>query len=206
MTASPGERTPARRGRRPGNEDTRGLILAAARTEFARRGYSATTLRGIARAAGVDARLVHHYFDGKRDVFVASIGVPANLTDAVAAIAGAGPDGVGERMVTTFLQLWDRDVVRDRLVAVISAAMVDPPTARTIREFVTIEVFGAVIDRLGTGERDRRAALAVSQMIGLAMARFVLEIEPIASQTHAQLVADLGPTLQRYLTGPLADT
>jgi AcrR family transcriptional regulator len=199
----PGPSAVARRGRRPGNEDTRGAILAAAREEFAVRGYAATTLRGIARAAGVDARLVHHYFEGKREVFVASIGVPADLSAIVQNVAGPGPDGAGERLVCAFLAVWDGADRRERLVALLSAAVADPPTARVVREFVTQEVFGAITDALDVPDGAVRAPLALSQMLGLAMARYVFAIEPLASMPRAEVVALVGPTLQRYLTGDL---
>jgi AcrR family transcriptional regulator len=194
---------PGRRGRRPGNEDTRGAIVAAARVEFVARGYAATTLRGIARAASVDPRLVHHYFDSKRDVFAATIGVPADLSAIVAAVAGPGPDGVGERLVGAFTGVWDAPGMRERMVMLLSAALSDPPTARMVREFVTFEIFGAITSALGVPDGELRASLALSQMLGLAMARYVLVIEPVSSLPPSQVVAMVGPTLQRYLADPL---
>jgi AcrR family transcriptional regulator len=192
-----------RRGRRPGNEDTRGAILEAAREEFAARGYSATTLRGIARAAEVDPRLVHHYFDGKREIFAASIGVPTDLNVIVGAVAGPGPDGVGDRMVAAFVGVWDQPGMRERMAALLSAVVSDPQTARGVREFVASEVFGAITSALGVPDGERRASLALSQMLGLAMARYMLAIEPLASLPGPELVALVGPTLQRYLADPL---
>ncbi|WP_448630314.1 TetR family transcriptional regulator [Cellulomonas soli] len=40
------------RGRRPVGQDTRGLILEAARVEFAERGFAAASVRAVARRAG----------------------------------------------------------------------------------------------------------------------------------------------------------
>ena len=98
---------PRRRGRRPAGEDRRGDILAAAREEFALRGFDGTTLRGIARAAGVDARLVHHYFDGKDAVFTAAFELPVRPQDVVGPVLALGPDGIGERLIRLFLTVWD---------------------------------------------------------------------------------------------------
>lgn len=194
---------PVRRGRRPGNEDTRGAIVAAAREEFAARGYAATTLRGIARAASVDPRLVHHYFESKRDICVATIGVPADLTAIVAAVAAPGREGVGERLVGAFTGLWDAPDMRERMAVLLSAALSDPPTARMVREFVTFEIFGAITSALGMPDGELRASLALAQMLGLAMARYVLIIEPVAALPASEVVALIGPTLQRYLADPL---
>jgi AcrR family transcriptional regulator len=192
---------PRRRGRRPAGEDTRGAILEAARAEFAARGYDGATLRGIARAAGVDPRLVHHYFDGKEDVFVAALDIPARPQDIVPLIIGPGRDGLGERLATFFFAVWDTPQGRDRIVALLASALASPEAARILREFLTREVFGRVAAALGGDDADLRANLAASQMVGVAVARYVVGLEPLASATSDELVSWIGPTLQRYLTG-----
>ena len=99
------ETTPARRGRRPAGEDTRGLITEAARSEFADKGYEGTSMRAVARVAGVDPALVHHYFEGKADLFAQSVVLtrvnPAVMVERVL----DGPlDTLGDRLVRTFLR------------------------------------------------------------------------------------------------------
>jgi AcrR family transcriptional regulator len=192
-----------RRGRRPAGEDRRGDILAAAREEFGRRGFDGTTLRGIARAAGVDPRLVHHYFDGKDAVFAAAFELPVRPQEVVEPVLAPGPDGLGERLVRLVLSVWDMPAGRQRLVALLSAAVASEAGARMLREFLTREVFGRVVARLGSDDPELRASLAASQMMGLGMARYVLRLEPLASADADDLVDLLAPTLQAYLTGPL---
>jgi AcrR family transcriptional regulator len=203
VSVDPGEETGTRRrGRRPAGEDTRAAILDAARTEFAARGYEGATLRGIARAAGVDARLVHHYFDGKDDVFAASMELPVRPQDVVGSVlAGGDLDGLGERLVRMFFAVWDSPEGRVRIVALISSVLTSEGAARTIREFLAREVFGRLVTAIGSDDPELRAALAASQMVGLIMARYVVKLEPLASADVEDIVPFVAPTLQRYLVG-----
>jgi AcrR family transcriptional regulator len=194
---------PRRRGRRPAGEDLRGEILAAARDEFARRGFDGATLRGIARAAGVDPRLVHHYFDGKDAVFSAAFELPVRPQDVVEPVLALGPDGLGERLIRLFLSVWDSPPGRQRIVALLSASLTSEAAARMLREFITREVFGRIVTSLGTDDAELRASLAASQMMGLVVARYVVAIEPLASLEPEEVVELIGPTLQAYLAGPL---
>jgi AcrR family transcriptional regulator len=191
-----------RRGRRPAGEDTRGVILAAARAEFGSRGYDGTTMRGVARAAGVDARLVHHYFDGKEELFVSALGFPARPQDMVAAVLAGPVEQVGERLARTVLAIWDSPAGRERIVALLSGALASEAAARMLREFVTRELLGRIAAGLGTDRGELRAALAASHLVGIAMARVVVKVEPLASLSADALARIVGPVLQRYLTDP----
>jgi AcrR family transcriptional regulator len=189
-----------RRGRRPAGEDTRGGILAAARAEFGSRGYDGTTIRGIARAAGVDARLVHHYFDSKEDVFVTALGFPARPQDLVASVMNGPMEQLGERLARTVLGIWDSAEGRDRIVALLSGAMASEAAARMLREFVTRELLGRIAAALQVDRGELRASLAASHLVGLAMARVLIKIEPLASLDAEELARIIGPVLQHYLT------
>ena len=191
-----------RRGRRPAGEDTRGLILDAARAEFGTRGYDGTTMRGVARAAGVDARLVHHYFDGKEELFVSALGFPARPQDIVAAVLAGPVEQVGERLARTVFAIWDSPAGRERIVALLSGALASEAAARMLREFVTRELLGRIAAGLGTDRGELRAALAASHLVGIAMARVVVKVEPLASLSADDLARIVGPALQRYLTDP----
>jgi AcrR family transcriptional regulator len=203
VSTDAGEETGSRRrGRRPAGEDTRAAILDAARTEFAARGYEGATLRGIARAAGVDARLVHHYFDGKDDVFAAAMELPVRPQDVVGAVlAAGGTDGIGERLLRMFFSVWDSPEGRMRIVALLSSVLTSQGAARMIREFLAREIFGRVVAAIGSDDAELRAALAASQMMGLIMARYVVKLEPLASADLEEIVPFVAPTLQRYLAG-----
>src|SRR5580704_4195348 len=93
-------------GRRPGNVDTRGEIIEAARRIFAAKGYDGTSLRAVAREAGVDPALVHHYFDGKASLFVAAMALPFDPREVKE--HAASPEYSGARTIESFLSMWDR--------------------------------------------------------------------------------------------------
>ena len=203
MTATEGEDATRRRGRRPAGEDTRQAIVDAARTEFATRGYEGTTMRGVARAAGVDPRLVHHYFESKVEVFAAAMELPVRPHEIVDQVLVGEVEGLGERLVGFFFAVWDTPGGRERIVALLASALTSPDATRLLREFLTREIFGRIAARLGSDDPQLRAALAASQMVGVILARYVVRIEPLASAEPEDLVPILAPTIQRYLTGDL---
>ncbi|SCF41818.1 TetR family transcriptional regulator [Micromonospora mirobrigensis] len=196
--------TARRTGRRPGNPDTREAILAAARTAFAERGFDAASIRIIATAAGVDPALVHHYFGTKEELFRATVAIPIDPAELLPEVLAGGRDEVGARLVRTFLTVWDSPA-GTAAVALLRSAVSNPWTARLLREFLVTQVLRRVLDRLDLdpAEVPLRGSLVATQLAGLAMMRYVIRLEPVASAPQDTLVATIGPTLQRYLTGPL---
>jgi AcrR family transcriptional regulator len=185
----------ARTGRRPGVSGTREAILDAARRAFAEHGYQHATIRGVADLAGVDPALVHHYFGTKQELFVAAVQLPVNPVEQLMAVLNEDSDQAGRRMVETFLSVWDHAATQSPLLALIRSAVGDEHAA----------ALGQIAHRLGGADASLRATLVGSQVIGLAMARYIVKVEPLASASRTQVVAAVGPTLQRYLTGDLAD-
>lgn len=192
----------SRRGRRPGAPDTRAAILAAARERFATAGFGATSVRAIATDAGVDPALVHHYFGSKRDLFVAALALPVDPREVLAPVIAQGPDGAGERLLATFLAVWDDPERRLPLLAV-ARSILDPSGHRLLQDGFIVAVLVPVLTDLGIDQVERRAPLLASQIVGLIVMRYVLEVEPLASMPAADVVTVVGPTIQRYLTGPL---
>ena len=190
----------ARTGRRPGGGDSRGDILTAARASFADRGYDATSLRSVARAAGVDPALVHRFFGGKPGLFAAAMDLPADPGTLVRGLLSEGLDGVGERIVRTFIGVWDSPPAQERLVALLRAGIAGAEAAEVLRGFVTEAVLEPVAEATGRADGRLRASLVGSQLVGLAVARYLLRLEPLASTPAEDIAVAVGPTLQRYLT------
>ena len=191
-----------RSGRRPGNSGSRERILAAARASFAQSGYDATTIRGIAEAAAVDPALVRHYFGSKEHLFVVALEFPVDPSEFVPRLLAPGIDGLGERIAAFFLEAWDTPSGRPFLALLRSVASNDQ-AAEALRQFVTREVLGRVASILVLDRPQLRAALAASHLIGLAMTRYVVRIEPIASAPRSELARAVGPSIQRYFDGPI---
>ena len=189
-----------RTGRRPGDSGTREAILRAARKAFADRGYDGATIRGIAAGARVDPALVHHFFGTKERLFAAAMDIPFSPSEIVPALVGEGPDGLAERILRFFLAVNDRPDGRP-FVALIRSASSNERAARMLREFMSREVIGRVARSLGVSDAGLRATLVGSQLVGLAMVRYVLHVQPLASADHGTVIAWVAPTIQRYLTG-----
>jgi AcrR family transcriptional regulator len=193
-----------RTGRRPGEPATRERIEAAARTLFAEEGFRSTSIRAIAARAEVDPALVLHYFGSKRALFLSAIRLPLDLWEAANGGALRGdPDTIGEQIARFGLQIWDDPELRPSLLGIIRSAVNDAQAAALLRELFARQGPAQAIGRLAPSHHELRTQLAISHMIGLAMARHVFAIEPIASADAETLVAIVGPTLQRYVTGDL---
>ncbi|MEE4274892.1 MAG: TetR family transcriptional regulator [Thermoleophilia bacterium] len=193
-------RTP---GRRPGESGTREAILEAARACFAETGYDRATIRGIAAGAGVDPALVLHYFGSKEDLFAAALELPVSPQQIFARGAAAGADQLGAVIVRTFLEAWEPPETRVRLMAMLRSAMTNEIAMGMVRDLLVREVFGPITQALGVPDAPLRATLVGSQFVGLAIIRFIGRLEPLASASVDDLVAAVGPTVQRYLTGDL---
>ncbi|MBE2315394.1 TetR family transcriptional regulator [Solirubrobacter sp. CPCC 204708] len=193
----------ARTGRRRGESGTREAILDAARACFAERGFSTTSVRSIAAAAGVDPALVHHYFGTKGELFAAAMELPLDPGAAVPALLEPGIDGLGERLVRFFLGVWDEPAARQRVQAVLRSALTEEAAAALLRDFVTTQVLGRVAAALGTPDGELRASLVGSQLVGLGLLRYLVRVEPLASADEDTVVAAVAPTIQRYLTGDM---
>ncbi len=176
-------------------------MLAAARAEFAGKGFDRTTIRGIAKIAGVDASLVHHYFGSKDDLFLAALEIPIDPRTLIPELARDGVDGLGMRIAATFLGVWDVETNRLPMVALLRTSMSSDDASSLLRNGMARLVFDAISGVLDVPDGELRAQLVGSQLLGLAVTRYVLALEPLASTPQHVVAAAIGPTLQRYLDG-----
>jgi AcrR family transcriptional regulator len=170
--------------------------------EFAERGYEGATVRVIADRAGVDPAMVNHWFGGKEALFTASLDLPVDPAAILSDVIPGDPEHLAERIVARFLQVWDATGGAP-MAAVIQSIASHDIAARMLREFVTRVLVGRVLAAVAPDQHDLRAGLCGSQLIGLAIVRYVLKLEPLASADHATVIGAVAPNLQRYLTGPL---
>lgn len=192
-----------RTGRRPGGSGTRDDILHAARKLFAERGYSGATIRAIAQEAGVDGALIHHFFASKGGVFAAAIEDTFGPSEMLPPVLQAGVEGMGERLVRTFLNKWEEPTTDQQLLAVLRSAVSNDEAAQLLRKFLTQELLGRIGQALQGEDAELRATLIGAQLVGVAFLRYVMGYGPIAQMPTESLVHLLSPTIQRYLTEPL---
>jgi AcrR family transcriptional regulator len=190
-------RTP---GRRPGGPDTRGEILRAARESFADKGFAATSLRAVARRAGVDAALVHHYFDGKDELFIEAMAIPVDPRRIAAQIVGGPADELGRRIATVFLGVWESADGQQRMKALFRSMVTSDEVARMMREGITRMILQPVSQVLDVPDAEIRVGLVATQLVGAAVVRYLIGLEPIASADVEMLIDRLAPVLQHHLT------
>ena len=187
------------RGRRPGASGSRATILSAARRHFAQVGYDRATIRAIARLARVDPKLVLHYFGSKDELFSAAMDFPR--PDAVLGkVLAAGLPDLGERLARFFLEIWDSEQGAG-LLGLLRSVHTSDRAAAMMREFIAAEMLSRVAPRLQGRERELRAELAVGQLVGVAVLRYIVKLEPVASASPATVARRVGPTLQAYFDG-----
>jgi AcrR family transcriptional regulator len=157
-------------------------------------------MRGIAREAHVDPALVHHFFLSKEGVFAAATRDAVDLSERIPEILGSDREGVGERLVRLFLSLWEGAAQDKTFLGIIRSAMSHEESARMLREFVSTEGLGRLARAMEQPEPELRASLIGSQLVGLAVMRYVVKVRPLASLGTEDVVAAVAPTVQRYLT------
>ncbi|WP_320778423.1 TetR family transcriptional regulator [Streptomyces sp. CRN 30] len=184
--------TPARR-----SDATRGAILAAARERFAADGYERATIRAIARDAGIDPSMVMRYYGSKEGLFAAVLDVDLRLPG----MEGVGPREAGRVLVSHFLDLWEEN--HDVLTAMLRVGVTNRAAAEGMQGVFRDQIV-PLARRVcpDPGQAATRAALTASQMLGLALTRYVLRLPPTVALTREEIVRWLGPTVQRYLTAP----
>lgn len=193
-------------GRRSGSPDTRSEILEAAKGVFAEVGYDRATIRAIAAAAGVDPALIHHYFGNKEQLFAASIALPLPPAEMIRAVfAEAAPDQVGRRLAEMFFSVWEQPEARESLLGILRSAMGGEDRAVTaFRQFLTAALLDHIAPLIEADDARLRALLMASQLVGVAMTRYVVGLEPIASARIDEIVDLVAPRIQSYLDGDSA--
>jgi len=190
----------SRRGRRRGASTTREAILAAARELFGDLGYDRATLRAIAARAGVDPALVAHYFGRKEGLFAAAMRLPVSPSEVLPAARSLPAGRVGEEVVRRFLSAWDDPTQRPVLVGLLRTGLTDEHGAALVRRLVLREALEPAARLLDAPDGALRATLVGSQLVGLALLRYVTRVEPLASASVETVAARVGPTIERYLT------
>ena len=190
-----------RRGRPKGQSGTRAAIVTEARRQFSELGYGRTTLRGIARGAGVDPRLLLHYFGSKQDLFKASVELPMEPERVINVVFGSGVDGVPGNAARLMLSVLDDAETRRPMQALLRAAVTEPEAADLIRQVLTERLLLPIAQRVGGTRPELRASLLASQVVDLLLVRHVVGIKPLAAASRDDLERALVPVFEHYLRG-----
>ncbi|KKW62547.1 TetR family transcriptional regulator [Mycolicibacterium elephantis] len=200
MTADAERKRP---GRPRGTSDTRERILKCARDLFARNGVDKTSIRAVAAAAGVDPALVHHYYGTKQQLFAAAIEAPVNPMDVIRPLRETPIEELGHKLPSVLVPLWDSEAGQGFIATLRSLlAGSDVVLIRSfLQEVIATEIGPRVDNPPGSGRI--RVQFVASQLVGIVVARYILELEPIRSLSAEQIADTIAPNLQRYFTGEL---
>lgn len=193
---------PRRRGRgRPAGGDpaaTRRTILDAARAQFAQKGFRGASVRSIAREAGVDPSLIHHHFGDKSQLLIASMEVPFNPLDKIAEVLAGPLESLAERLVRTFCSSWDphQDVFNTIARSTLGGGLDRPPMMDLVRDLIVTRF----AERLEGDDAELRAGLIAGQLIGLGLARYVVQVDPVSEASVDEIVARYAPAIQTILS------
>lgn len=187
-------------GRRAGDSGTRDAILDAARDLFAEHGYDGASIRAIATAAGVDPALIRHFFGDKDGLFAAIVSDRSMVPQRIGAALPGSPDTLGERVTDAYLGLWEDPEVRPVLLALVRSATTSGRAAEMLMEIMGARLQSEAAIGPLTENRMHDVAIAASHLFGVAVARHVLGVPALAELSHDELVAEIAPAIQRYLT------
>jgi AcrR family transcriptional regulator len=190
-------------GRRPGDpDDTRRAIVDAARRTFAAHGFDRATIRAIAAEADVDPALIPHHFGNKRGLFVAAHELPVDPAELISSVAALPIAERGEAAARSYLHLFAGQDSTG--LSLLRAAATDPDAAAMLREFIEDTVVQAGLGLLENPEIDGelRVALIASHLLGVAVARRIVGVSPLADRNLDELVAAMAPVIQHYIAAP----
>ncbi len=175
------------------SEDTKAAILTAARERFAADGYERATIRAIASDAGIDPSMVMRYYGNKDRLFAAAADVDLRLPDLTA----VPREEVGRTLVAHFLDRWEDD---EGMMILLRTGVTNEGAAERMREIFAAQL-GPLVARLSAdpAQAALRAGLTATQVLGMALCRYVLRLPPVVAMSREEIVDWLGPTIQRYL-------
>lgn len=179
------------------SDRTRSTILDAAQKLFSAHGYDATSIRDVASLAAIDPSMVMRYFGSKDELFIRAIAIDLHLPD----LSSIKPTMIGDQLIRQFLSLYEGPDRNPGLMILLRSAPSNEQAAQRMREGFSKQVL-PTIKRLGGANSAKRASLVSSQLLGIALCRYVVKLPPLVDMSAEEIIATVGPTLQRYVTGP----
>lgn len=177
-------------------------MLAVAQRRFLAEGYQSVTMRSIAAEADVDVALVSYYFGSKKGLFGAALALPANPPEILLTALPGDPATLPERVLTALLRTWDDPRHGAALSVTVTAATQDPELARLLKEVFEREMIDRVAEHIGGAHARYRAGAFITQLAGVVFARYVLQLDPVATMSADELTRHLAPGLRAALSGP----
>ncbi|WP_176085510.1 TetR family transcriptional regulator [Martelella sp. HB161492] len=178
------------------SDRTRAAILAAARLVFAENGYEGTTVRAVAAQADIDPAMIIRYFGNKENLFAMASTVNLSLPD----IGTASEAEIAVVLVGRFLQLWEGEGAGMGLPILLRSAMTHAAAQAKVRDVFKTQVVRMFETRFPAALAEERAGLVLSQLFGMALCRYVLDIPPLNTMTGEKVIAAIAPVIAIHLS------
>ncbi|MGW4898119.1 TetR/AcrR family transcriptional regulator [Kitasatospora sp. NPDC004240] len=188
--------TMSEQGARRSAAATRSAILRAARDRFAAQGYERTTIRAVAADAAIDPSMVMRYFGSKEQLFDAALAIDLRLPD----LSGVAPEELAGTLVRHFLNRWESDPSDDALLVLLRSAVTNERAAQRMHEVFATQVAPALTAAVGHAAAARSGGLIASQLLGLALTRYLLQLPAVTALTPEQIADVLTPAIRATLT------
>lgn len=182
-------------------DDVRQAVVDAARAVSARQGYVNVTIKGVAAAAGVAPDMVRRYFNNRDELFAAVLKLPFDPVSAITQLLSPGVEGLAERLVRTTLKMLSESQTRDQIELMVRDGVGAAKVAASLREFLESLIIDRVAGVLGVPDARMRVTLATSYVVGVAITRYVMNMEPLASASEDEVVRLVTPAVQTALSG-----
>ena len=181
------------------SEPTRAAILTAARRRFTNDGYERTTVRSVAADAGVDPSMVMRYFTNKDGLFAAATATDLRLPD----LGGIPIDAVPALLARHFVNRWEGDLADEAIMVLLRSAVTNPAAAERLRDVFARQVTTLVRTLThGAADSETRAGLISTQLLGIALCRYILKLPPVVALSPAALIDAVTPVLRHFLIEP----
>ena len=185
-------------GRPVSGEDKRQLIEKVARKAFASVGYDKTTIRLVAENAGVDPKLVMHYFGNKQKLFVATMKFPTQVGKGIKLLAMAPDSKRGELIAELFLAP-PAKAIHQRLVGVIRAAASEPEAAEMFRELYLRELLIPILTSIKIDNMEKRAVMLSAVFVGFVFTTEIVDLQSIGGRDDISRKRLIGSLVQTIL-------
>ncbi|WP_040796917.1 TetR/AcrR family transcriptional regulator [Nocardia higoensis] len=176
---------------------TRDIVIAAARDLFARRGYTATTIKDVAAAAGCSPALVIKLTGSKAELFAVADPSASALDESVDA-----EEPPGFALVRRIIDRRDNDEPEPwAMVPILVSESTDPDETRAD---IRSRYLDATARRIGDTTAERhRSQLVMAQLLGLAAAVRHLDLFDSADIGREVLIRRYGAIVQSIVDGDL---
>jgi AcrR family transcriptional regulator len=181
------------------SDDPREALLTVARDIIAKRGYVGLTMKTASAAAGVTPDVARRYYRNREALFAAAMRLPVHPAAAIPALVAPGLEGLGERLVRYTLDVLKDADTRAELISLARTGVNAGHAVAGLQDFLEQAVVDRIATMIGVPDARMRSSLITSYLLGVAMTRYAIRLEPLASASEDEVILMVAPVIQDLL-------